>query len=178
MDKNVESEGSDTINSSSNIPSFRARGQSYLAEYLPPIEAIELEAHVFNFSNQYISCYNLNNVHLKSVYNSKIQDIYYNLNPLNSPKLLISILKRELPLEKIPFASPEELNPTSWESIIKKRNFIEHKKNNMATSDAYECRKCKQRKCKVYSLQTRSADEPMTIFVQCEVCNYSWRIYS
>ncbi len=175
MNKNdVESEGSD---SSGSIPNFRARGQSYLAEYLPPVEAIELETHVFNFSNQYVSCYNLNTTHLKSVYNSKIQDIYYNLNPLNSPTLLIRILKKEIPIDKIPFASPEELNPTSWEKIIKKRDFIEHKKNNMATSDAYECRKCKQRKCKVYSLQTRSADEPMTIFVQCEVCNYSWRIY-
>jgi len=157
---------------------YRSRGQSYLAEYLLPNEAIKLEELVFAYTNQYTSCYNLNSVHFKSLYNSKIQDLYYNLNPLNSPTLLASILNKKIDLARIPYLNPEELNPTCWESIIKKRDFIEYKKNNTATSDAYECRKCKQRKCKVYSLQTRSADEPMTIFVQCEACNCSWRIYS
>jgi transcription elongation factor S-II len=157
--------------------SYRSRGQSYLAEYLPPNEAIQLEDLVFAYTTQYVSCYNLNLVHFKSLYNSKIQDLYYNLNPMNSPTLLASILNKKVDITRIPYLSPEELNPTCWESIIKKRDFIEYKKNNTATSDAYECRKCKQRKCKVYSLQTRSADEPMTIFVQCEVCNCSWRIY-
>jgi transcription elongation factor S-II len=168
----------ETETSDGSKPTYRAKGQSYLAEYLPPVEAIRVEELVYSYATQYISCYNLNTTHFKSVYNSKIQDLYYNLNPMNSPTLLISILNKKIDLERLPYLSPEELNPTSWESIIKKRDFIEYKKNNTATSDAYECRKCKQRKCKVYSLQTRSADEPMTIFVQCEVCNTSWRIYS
>lgn len=174
----TETESSDNTKSGSSIPNYRARGQSYLAEYLPPTEAIELEDLIFAYSNQYISCYNLSTKHFKSIYKSKIQDIYYNLSPMNSPTLLASILNKKITLNHIPYMNPEELNPNCWNSIIKRRDFIEYKKNNMATSDAYECRKCKQRKCKVYSLQTRSADEPMTIFVQCEVCNYSWRIYS
>lgn len=178
MSTETESSDNSKTGSSTTIPGFRARGQSYLAEYLPPNEAIELEELVHNFSNQYISCYNMSSVHLKSVYSSKIQDIYYNLNPMNSPTLLAGILNKKIAIERIPFMNPEELNPTVWENTIKRREFIEYKKNNMATSDAYECRKCKQRKCKVYSLQTRSADEPMTIFVQCENCNCSWRVYS
>lgn len=171
----TETESSDT---SLSLPKFRARAQSYLAEYLPPDQAIQLEELILQFSTQYVSCHNMDSLYFKSVYNSKIQDIYYNLNPINSPTLLAGILNKKVPIEKIPFMNPEELNPTIWENIIKRRDFIEYKKNNMATSDAYECRKCKQRKCKVYSLQTRSADEPMTIFVQCENCNCSWRIYS
>jgi transcription elongation factor S-II len=156
---------------------YRIKGQSYLAEYLLPMDAIELENKIFDYTIQYVNCYNLNIVHFKSLYNSKIQDIYYNLNPINSPTLLINILNKKINIEQIPFMSPEQLNPNKWENIIKKRDFIEYKKNNMATSDAYKCKKCKQSKCKVFSLQTRSADEPMTIFVHCEVCNYSWRIY-
>jgi transcription elongation factor S-II len=168
----------ETETSEGSKPSFRLRGQRYLGEYLLPNDALDLEEYIFSYSKQYASCNNLDLIHFKSVYNSKIQDIYFNLNPFNSPTLLSSILNKKIELARLPYLSPEELDPTGWESIIKKRDFIEYKKNNTATSDAYECRKCKQRKCKVYSLQTRSADEPMTIFIQCEVCNTSWRIYS
>ena len=40
-----------------------------------------------------------------------------------------------------------------------------------AETDAFECGKCKQRKCRYYQKQTRSADEPMTTFVTCTNCN-------
>ncbi len=52
---------------------------------------------------------------------------------------------------------------------------MEFKKNNMATTDTYECRKCKQRKCHIWQQQTRSADEPMTTFVTCAVCGNHWK---
>ncbi len=31
-----------------------------------------------------------------------------------------------------------------------------------ATTDQFQCGKCRQRKCTYYQMQTRSADEPMT----------------
>ena len=77
----------------------------------------------------------------------------------------------------IPYAQSNELNPLFWDQIIKKRDFIEYKKNNLATSDAYQCKRCKQKKCTVLALQTRSADEPTTLFIQCANCNCSFRIY-
>jgi len=164
--------------SSNKISNSRLRGQSFLAEFLPPDMAIELENNVFKYSKEYMNASDLNSDHFKSIYNTKIHDIHHNLNPLNSPTLLSDILNKKINLKTIPYVQPNELNPTLWEPIIKKKDFIEYKKNNMATSDAYECRKCKQRKCKVFLLQTRSADEPMTIFVQCENCNTSFRIYN
>jgi DNA-directed RNA polymerase subunit M/transcription elongation factor TFIIS len=161
-----------------NISKFRVKGQSYLAEYLPPNMAIELEENIFKYSQEYVNSSDINSDHFKSIYNSKIHDIHFNLNPLKSPTLLSDILNKKISLKTIPYAQSNELNPTLWDPIIKKKEFIEYKKNNMATSDAYECRRCKQRKCKVFLLQTRSADEPMTIFVQCENCNTSFRIYN
>ena len=157
---------------------FRIRGKSYLAEYLPPNMAIELEDYIFKYSKEYMNSSDLNSDHFKSIYNTKIYDIHHNLNPINSPTLLSDILNKKICLKTIPYAQSKDLNPTIWDPIIKKKDFIEYKKNNMATSDAYECRRCKQRKCKVFLLQTRSADEPMTIFVQCENCNTSFRIYN
>jgi transcription elongation factor S-II len=41
-------------------------------------------------------------------------------------------------------------------------------------TDVFFCTKCKQRKCTYKQLQTRSADEPMTIFVYC-VCGNTWK---
>ena len=43
-----------------------------------------------------------------------------------------------------------------------------------ASTDQFLCGKCKNRKCTYYQLQTRSADEPMTTFVTCTVCNNRW----
>ena len=39
----------------------------------------------------------------------------------------------------------------------------------------YECKKCGKRKTKHYEMQTRSADEPMTIFVICYLCHITWK---
>lgn len=39
-----------------------------------------------------------------------------------------------------------------------------------AETDAFKCSRCQQRKCTYYQMQTRSADEPMTVsafFVWC-----------
>ena len=39
----------------------------------------------------------------------------------------------------------------------------------------FVCRKCKGTKCSHYSMQTRSSDEPMTVFVCCLTCGKRWR---
>lgn len=39
----------------------------------------------------------------------------------------------------------------------------------------FKCRYCGSRKTTYYSLQTRSADEPMTNFITCTSCNKRWR---
>lgn len=39
----------------------------------------------------------------------------------------------------------------------------------------FRCKKCGQSKTTHYSLQTRSADEPMTVFVTCLTCSNRWR---
>lgn len=39
----------------------------------------------------------------------------------------------------------------------------------------FTCRRCGQNKTTHYSLQTRSADEPMTVFVTCLTCSNRWK---
>ena len=44
-----------------------------------------------------------------------------------------------------------------------------------AMTDQFKCGRCKSRKCIYYELQTRSADEGMTIFITCLNCGNRWR---
>jgi DNA-directed RNA polymerase subunit M/transcription elongation factor TFIIS len=39
----------------------------------------------------------------------------------------------------------------------------------------FQCRRCKSTRTSHYALQTRSSDEPMTIFVCCLNCKFRWR---
>lgn len=49
------------------------------------------------------------------------------------------------------------------------------KPEDLAESDQYECKRCHKRMVKLYQMQTRSADEPMTTFVTCVNCGNRWR---
>ncbi len=40
------------------------------------------------------------------------------------------------------------------------------------------CPKCGNREAYYWSVQTRSADEPMTQFFRCTKCGYTWREYA
>jgi transcription elongation factor S-II len=46
--------------------------------------------------------------------------------------------------------------------------------NKSMATDRFLCR-CGKRECTYYELQTRSADEPMTIFITCLACGKHWR---
>ncbi|MBP02745.1 MAG: transcription factor S [Rhodospirillaceae bacterium] len=67
---------------------------------------------------------------------------------------------------KIPYDIVEEHDPTTGEYIKKEVEVP----NGMLT-----CGKCGMSKTSSYEMQTRSADEPMTIFANCLCCGNRWR---
>ncbi len=75
----------------------------------------------------------------------------------------------------------EEINSEYYEDVQKQKSELYEKELNgntpQATTDLFECRKCKKRQCVYYQLQTRSADEPMTKFIKCCICGFQWRQY-
>lgn len=44
-----------------------------------------------------------------------------------------------------------------------------------ATTNQFQCGKCRKWETTYFQMQTRSADEPMTTFVQCVNCGARWR---
>jgi DNA-directed RNA polymerase subunit M/transcription elongation factor TFIIS len=78
------------------------------------------------------------------------------------------------------FMSHQEINPKIWEEAIRKKTIQDDNKFNVkleASTDLFTCPRstCKSKKCTYYELQTRSADEPMTIFVTCLDCGKNFK---
>jgi len=84
----------------------------------------------------------------------------------------------EFTLESIGHWTPYELNPANWKEL-KDQQFRRDKRileGNLAmATDRFRCSQCKKKMCSYYELQTRSADEPMTIFISCLNCGKNWK---
>ena len=84
----------------------------------------------------------------------------------------------EFTLESIGHWTPYELNPANWKDL-KDQQFRRDKRileGNLAmATDRFRCSQCKKKMCTYYELQTRSADEPMTIFISCVNCGKNWK---
>ena len=136
----------------------------------------KIEKSIFNYSTYKIEENELSNDFLNDIYYNKLNDHINNfdIKLLNNDYLLSEIKANNIDLINIAFLSPKDLYPKKWEKNVKRQELIEYKKQNIATTDIFECYKCNKKKCTVYQLQTRSADEPMTNFVNCLVCGNKW----
>ena len=115
------------------------------------------------------------------LYSSMARTIVGNLNPntyIQNKNLFKRFEDGELSLEEIASFGHTDLYPEIWkDSLI--RQFEREKRqlegNRAMATDQFLCKGCKKRECTYYELQTRSADEPMTIFIQCLNCGKRWR---
>ena len=140
------------------------------------IKSIEIEDGIYTFSTNYAEEANNTDI-LVEIYQHNIDNIISNLDTcnINNTYLTQVIDDNIVPLNTIASLSPDKLFPEKWKSIIERREWLEYKKKNMATTDIFYCHKCGKKKCTFYQLQTRSADEPMTTFVNCLVCGNAWK---
>jgi DNA-directed RNA polymerase subunit M/transcription elongation factor TFIIS len=140
-------------------------------------KSILLETSIYDFCNNYAIDNNILLL-IESIYETKINDIMstfnYDLNKNNC--YLINLIKNDnIDINNIVNMKPEELNPTLFESIVKKREMEEYKKNNKVGSNAFTCSKCKLANCLVSQKQTRSSDEPPTTFITCLECGHVFK---
>lgn len=103
----------------------------------------------------------------------KMEELEFNL--MNNRELCERVKAGEVTPEALVQMRPWEMAPEVWHNIIARRENTENRKKNMATTDRYFCHSCKNRKCTTWELQTRSADEPMTLFIACLVCGKQWK---
>ena len=97
-----------------------------------------------------------------------------------SPDELVNLSPTELASDELKSSREKDKQAASWErrTDFYKETRDERLKSNGIDPSAggeFQCRKCKSTKCTHYALQTRSSDEPMTVFVCCLGCGNQWR---
>lgn len=118
-----------------------------------------------------------------NMYRTRAISLYENLRGndsyvQNNERLLTKITNGEVSLKSVAEMSPIDMCPSRWKESIEK--IIETEKKLYFTQKSASifmwCSSCKKKtKCDYYQLQTRSADEPMTTFVNCLECGKKWK---
>ena len=164
----------------SNPITFRNNVQVKLKEIITDEKnAINLEKGVYNYAikeaNNKKIIKKWENPYFAQLYIDRLRTIYFNLK---NDELLIQLNNGEITPQNIAFMTHQELNPQHWRSMIElkiKRDANKFTNNVQASTDMFTCKKCRGKRCTYYELQTRSADEPATIFVTCLDCGKNWK---
>ena len=141
--------------------------------------AINLEKAIYNYTIKEATQRKIlkkwDNTLFAQIYIDRLRTVYINLK---NTALLGQIQNGEITPMNLAFMTHQEMNPDQWREIIDKkiqRDASKYTNNIQASTDMFTCRKCKSKKCTYYELQTRSADEPATIFVTCLDCGKNWK---
>jgi len=130
-----------------------------------------------DYCEEYMANNNINVKYKNNVLIANLNDLITSINE-NNLSLIDSINDDVITSNSLPYLRPHELYYSQWSQILEKQERIKDKQNNVQTTDLYQCKKCNERKCSIIQIQTRSADEPMTVFVTCmnRNCGNKWRI--
>lgn len=117
----------------------------------------------------------------KKIYLNKARSLYSNINPssyINNKNLINKLNNNEMKLNNLAFMTPQEIFPEHWKKMMDEkynRDKYLYESVQEAMTDQFKCSRCKSRKCTYYEMQTRSADEGMTLFVTCLTCGRRWK---
>ena len=136
--------------------------------------AKSVETGVYEFSVEYAKT-NDTPYLLENIYDDKCEELAALILNKTSDYLVKSLKSNKIDGSKIAFMKPDELDPDKYDSIIKKQQMVEYKKNNTEGSSAFTCSKCKKSKCSVTTKQTRAGDEPPATFVNCLECGHTFK---
>ena len=162
-----------------NPESFRVNIRKKIYEILKNEKnSLNLEKGIYNFTlkeaEQRKVVKKWDSKHFVQIYLNHLRSIMNNLNK----NIVDSINDGSVKPHIIAFMTHQELCPEKWTKLIEekiKRDKNKFETNIAAATDTFTCRKCKSNQCTYDQMQTRSADEPMTTFVNCINCGCRWK---
>jgi transcription elongation factor S-II len=133
--------------------------------------AIDIEAAAFKkFGNE-----------ANQSYRGKMRSLYQNIKNRSNAQLRKRLLSGELDAAQLVNLGFQDLK--SDERRAEDERLMEENMNKAmvakeekSVSTALTCGKCHQKQVSYTQAQTRSADEPMTTFCDCQVCGHKWKV--
>jgi len=104
-----------------------------------------------------------------------------NLDPsayVRNIRLLDRLKDGEFSPHDVASMTVHELYPENWQALADAQLKIETSAlegNHEEGSSLFKCRRCGKSRTRYFEMQTRSADEPMTVFIRCLNCGKEWR---
>lgn len=145
----------------------------------------DIEIGIFNWTIDYANLHDIvktwKNSKFLKIYIEKSRSIISNLDKnsyIQNTNLTKRILEHEFLPHEISYMKPENVFPDRWKETMEtlmKRYENAYENKTQAMTNMFTCGKCRKKECTFYELQTRSADEPSTIFIRCVNCGNSWR---
>jgi DNA-directed RNA polymerase subunit M/transcription elongation factor TFIIS len=168
----------DSMNTLRKMAIKRFQDISYLSARTTDIEAMERQIYLMAFkeSAKRGIVAHWRNPTFCEYYLIYVRTNYIHLTTL--PNVKEKIISGEISLESLPQHNHYSLNPEGWHEFRERQRIREEKDiegDRRIATDRFKCHRCGQKQCSYYQLQTRSADEPMTTFIKCLVCNKEWR---
>lgn len=121
------------------------------------------------------------NPEFEELYKIIARRVLANLDPegyVGNTRLIQRLQDGEFPPHRVPFMTARELYPDTWQALADdqlKRETTMLEGSNEEGSGMYTCKRCNKNRTRYWEMQTRSADEPMTIFIRCLNCGKEWR---
>ncbi|KAI0981917.1 hypothetical protein GJ496_004276 [Pomphorhynchus laevis] len=120
------------------------------------------------------------NKNTSTKYRSQIRSRVYNLKDSKNPTLRRQVCVGEIDPSRFARMRSDELASDEMKKARQQMTKEAIDEHQMALSggtvtDLIKCSRCKQNQCTYNQVQTRSADEPMTTFVYCNLCGHRWK---
>ena len=163
-----------------NSDLFRANIRKKLYEILEDEKnSVNLEKGIFNFALKEAELRKIvkkwDNRQFVQIYLDKFKMVYFTLK---KDEIKEKVKNGTLITREFAYKTHQEIYPEKWKQMMDNKKIrLENKyfPKIEASTDTFECRRCKKNRCTYYQAQTRSADEPMTVFVTCLECGNRWK---
>lgn len=109
------------------------------------------------------------------IYIDRMRMVFSNID---SPTVVNGLKSGDILPQTVAFMTHQEIQPEKWNPLIDKkakRDASKCDKKIGASTAMFTCSRCQSKNCTYYEMQTRSADEPATIFITCLNCDKHWR---
>lgn len=148
----------------------------------------DLEIGIYNwaieFANRHSIIKNWANKQFVNAYTDKARSVISNLDHngyIKNETLVSRMTNNEFKPHQLPFMSHDIVFPELWKETLekkKKREESVYEDKIIASTTLYRCGKCGGRECSYFEKQTRSCDEPTTVFLTClnPACGNKWKI--